>query len=111
FGLGMPDLICFTGGADVSAELYGEENTYSFCDPERDEEERIIYDMALAHGIPMVGICRGGQFLNVMNGGKMIQHIEGHSGDREIQTLGSVDEPVFIIREDHHQGIRCSVDG
>lgn len=34
----------------------------------------------------MVGICRGAQFLNVMAGGKMIQHVEGHAihGTHEI---------------------------
>ena len=31
------NLLCFTGGADVSPELYGEENVGSYCSPERDK--------------------------------------------------------------------------
>jgi len=102
---GIPDLVCFTGGADVSPEFYGEVNTYSLCDPERDEAEMTIYYMALTHGIPMVGICRGGQFLNVMNGGKMIQHVGPFSGD-----VGSYwDGEYQTVRVDHHQAI-VSID-
>lgn len=74
------DLILFTGGEDVDPELYGERphkrTTYNRA---RDDKERAIYERALARDIPMVGICRGGQFLNVMNGGKMWQHVTGHT--------------------------------
>lgn len=99
----IPDLICFTGGSDVSPYLYGEENISSHCDPIRDEFEKQVYSEFVGKA-PMVGICRGGQFLNVMNGGKMIQHIDGHSGDREIFLHAKV-PGVLKVREDHHQGI------
>lgn len=105
------DLVCFCGGSDVSPELYGEENTYSYCDHVRDHYEKEIYE-ACVEKIPLVGICRGGQFLNVMNGGKMIQHIEGHSmGDRQIYFWPDEHKKGFIIREDHHQGIIPSDEG
>ena len=45
----------------------------------RDEEEQVVFEYGLRHGIPMAGICRGGQFLNVMCGGKMYQHVDGHA--------------------------------
>lgn len=106
--ISQADLVVFCGGSDVSPSLYGEKNTSSYCDPARDEYEISRYKYAKSLNIPMVGICRGGQFLNVMNGGKMIQHIDGHSGDREI-TIPATEygEPsrVLTIREDHHQGI------
>ena len=96
-----PDLVCFTGGEDVSPYLYGEENISSYCNPIRDEFEKEVYSEFVGKA-PMVGICRGGQFLNVMNGGKMVQHIEGHSmGVRKVVISRQTRE----IHEDHHQGI------
>lgn len=103
----VPDLICFTGGEDVSPELYGEKNTSSWVNKARDDFEKEVYERYVGKA-PMVGICRGGQFLNVMNGGKMIQHINGHMmGVRECTLLiweGSSPGP-HHVHEDHHQGI------
>lgn len=104
--IGKPDVIVFTGGADVSPYLYGEENISSSCDPIRDEYERQVYEKFSELGVPMVGICRGGQFLNVMNGGKMLQHISGHSyRDAPVRKFWPESDEVHIVREDHHQGI------
>lgn len=75
------DLVCFTGGSDVGPELYEHRNLYSSDSPARDAVEIEVFNMARSMGIPMTGICRGSQFLNVMMGGTMVQHIsEGHSG-------------------------------
>lgn len=73
------DLVQFTGGEDVSPELYGQRNTQSYVNVKRDLMDICAFRKALALSIPMAGICRGGQFLNVMSGGKMIQHVEGHA--------------------------------
>jgi gamma-glutamyl-gamma-aminobutyrate hydrolase PuuD len=75
------DLVVFCGGTDVNPALYGEQpHPYTSApDKTRDEMEMEIYDMCVEEGIPMAGICRGSQFLTVMNGGKLIQHIEGHA--------------------------------
>lgn len=73
------DLIQFTGGEDVTPEIYGEKNTHSHNDFNRDLKEAGYFALAQRMGKPMAGICRGGQFLNVMCGGKMIQHVEGHA--------------------------------
>lgn len=103
-----PDLICFTGGADVSPYLYGEENISSHCDPVRDEYEKQVYESFVGK-VPMVGICRGGQFLNVMNGGKMEQHITGHRmGHQKIHGFlegGGSFVMIEDVHEDHHQGM------
>lgn len=96
------DLVCFTGGEDVSPELYGQQNTgQSYTNPRRDEREVEIYNAFLGHR-PFVGICRGGQFLNVMNGGTMIQHIGPFSGDT---VCLDTDGHAHVVRVDHHQGI------
>lgn len=93
------ELAVFCGGADVSPSLYGEENISSWTNPERDKIEKEYYDLFKEREIPSVGICRGGQFLNVMNGGKLIQDIDGHGMGRRVISGG------FIIHEDHHQAI------
>lgn len=72
-------LMCFTGGEDVSPHLYGEvAHPKTYSNYERDKMEQDYFNIALDCKIPMVGICRGGQFLNVMNGGKLHQHIPQH---------------------------------
>ncbi len=75
------DVICFTGGEDVDPSLYGEKclagTNYNV---RRDEYDADIYGQAVALKKPMVGICRGGQFLNVMEGGKMWQDVNNHAG-------------------------------
>lgn len=95
----------FTGGADVSPELYGEHNVGSYCDGQRDLVEQTYFDQAKARGIPMIGICRGAQFLNVMNGGKMYQDVYNHGlfGTHPIKT---VDGRQIEITSTHHQMMR-----
>lgn len=78
--IGSADLVQFTGGSDVSPQLYHQvpdKRTHS--DPHRDLEEVRYFTFCWSNDIPMTGICRGGQFLNVMCGGSMIQHVEGHA--------------------------------
>jgi gamma-glutamyl-gamma-aminobutyrate hydrolase PuuD len=73
------DLVQFVGGADVNPELYGHhKHPTTYYDAERDDREMSIYLDALEQGIPMAGICRGGQFLNVMNGGTLFQDVDNH---------------------------------
>jgi len=103
------DLIQFTGGADVTPNLYGEENVRSYCDTSRDIFERKIFDHAYRIGKNMVGICRGGQFLNVMNGGKMWQHVDGHTNTHYVS-----DKSTGIIARctsTHHQMMRPASHG
>jgi gamma-glutamyl-gamma-aminobutyrate hydrolase PuuD len=101
------DLVQFTGGADVSPYLYGEfKHPSTGNDPARDVYEQEIYDKCIAMGVPMAGICRGGQFLNVMNGGSMYQDVDGHAiqGTHKAFILGgllSVD-----VSSTHHQMMR-----
>lgn len=105
--LSQADLVVFTGGSDVSPYIYGEEpDGARGCDPQRDEYEKEIFQYCQSFEsklVPMVGICRGGQLLNVLNGGKMVQHLgKTISGDIEMDVY---DGRSMIVRVDHHQGI------
>ena len=68
--LRQAELLILTGGGDLSAECYTD-NTVSVNEQkERDETERFLFDYALTHQIPVLGICRGMQFINAFFGGK-----------------------------------------
>jgi len=97
-------LIVFTGGADVSPELYGDTSPKNVCHANRDRDntEETIFKYARQRGIKMVGICRGMQFLNVMTGGKMMHDISGHSGGSHQVMTKDRAEP-FITNSFHHQ--------
>lgn len=74
------DLVQFTGGADVSPELYNEEmHRATRANMSRDLTEMELFNKCKENSIPMTGICRGGQFLNVMCGGSMYQHVNNHA--------------------------------
>lgn len=94
------DILQFMGGEDVTPELYGEKNTNSYNNFDRDINEMGWFHYAQMQKLPCVGICRGGQFLNVMCGGKMIQDVSGHTRDHVVVTLGYGD---FLATSTHHQ--------
>lgn len=66
------DGLIIGGGDDISPELYGAEIvTTARLDPARDQLERRLAAEALARGVPVLGICRGAQMLNVALGGTL----------------------------------------
>lgn len=96
------DLVCFTGGADVTPSYYGDKkHPKTFNDPFRDEEETKVFAFCIDNNIPMVGICRGGQFLNVMSGGRMYQDVEKHTRSHNITD--KVTGEVVYVTSTHHQ--------
>ena len=110
------EIVLFTGGEDVHPSLYNENalaTTHSNI--QRDRMEMAIYAEALKRKIPMVGICRGGQFLNVMNGGKMWQHVNEHGGThlahRAGRSLNTNKQKSFLVTSTHHQMMRPHESG
>lgn len=95
------DLVQFTGGSDVSPHLYGQHNVKSFNEPGRDRREAVVFHAATNLGKPMTGICRGGQFLNVMSGGEMWQDVDNHLGNHIAYDF-ETNEP-FEVTSTHHQ--------
>jgi putative glutamine amidotransferase len=127
------DALLLTGGGDVVSLAYGEEPHPSALhqDPVRDAMEFAAVHRAVERGIPVLGICRGIQALNVAFGGSLIQDIPsqvpdavqhytraadtilGHSVDIEEDTLlaeilGATSTPVSSW---HHQAVRQVGDG
>ena len=61
------DIVMFTGGEDVTPALYGAKaHPATYCDPERDEYETEMFKKVRSDQF-VIGICRGSQFLCVMN--------------------------------------------
>lgn len=102
-------LIQFTGGEDVDPSLYGEErHATTYSNPTRDAYESHIF--RANEGKPMAGICRGGQFLHVMCGGKMWQNVDGHATLRDTHTLYlPFDNKGIQVTSTHHQMMRMDV--
>ena len=71
------DALLLTGGGDVVSLRYGAEPhpTSGGQDPVRDAAEIFAVHAALARGLPILGICRGIQLLNVALGGTLVQDI------------------------------------
>lgn len=73
------DLVQFCGGSDVNPALYGEKTHWtSHVNLERDEYEAKMYEIAFENHCAIAGICRGAQFVHVMNGGKLFQNVTNH---------------------------------
>lgn len=104
------DLVLFTGGSDVSPELYGQaKHTTTHPNPARDFRERLIFNLCRKVNKPMVGICRGGQLLNVLCGGSLYQDVDGHYEKHDVHDIStSVDYPAS---SDHHQMMQVGSKG
>ncbi len=100
-------MVLFTGGADISPHLYGDTSPDGYCynDPRRDDEEVEIFNIAREHGILMTGICRGMQFLNVMDGGRMMHHIDGHEGKPHRMQIPGISREIFVNTLHHQMAI------
>ncbi len=71
------DGVIFSGGEDISPLRYGDQPCREIgkVNAARDSAEVLIFQCAQKRGIPMLGICRGMQFINVMLGGTLVQDI------------------------------------
>jgi putative glutamine amidotransferase len=83
------DGLIIGGGDDIGPELYGGTLGLSArLDPARDELERQLAEAALDRNIPVLGICRGAQMLNVALGGALDQDAWSTFGpDKKITTI------------------------
>jgi putative glutamine amidotransferase len=112
------DGLVIAGGPDVEPVRYGAEVHPRTGPParERDAWELALIRAALTAGVPLLGICRGMQLLNVARGGTLAQHLDGHCGPPGVFTThrvvpvegtelarllpGSLDVPTY-----HHQAV------
>jgi putative glutamine amidotransferase len=125
--LDMLDGLILAGGRDVDPATYGAER-HPQTDPsvtERDEFEIALARRAMDRNLPLLGICRGMQVMNVARGGTLVQDLPEHVGHedhrRSVGTFDGNDHPVHLAEgslaaraagepfhgtlSHHHQGI------
>lgn len=127
------DGFLFTGGQDVSPQLYGEETLSDLVETcvQRDRMEQIVLQKAIAQDQPVLGICRGIQFINVALGGTLYQDlptqhvstVEHHQQAPYDQSSHEVEicagTPLYeclqsariAVNSYHHQAVKTLGDG
>jgi putative glutamine amidotransferase len=122
------DAVILAGGGDVDPASYGavaDERTANVR-PDRDAFEIALANAAVERDLPLLGICRGMEILNVARGGDLIQHLE--TTETHLHTPGEfTDHEVVLepgslaaraaggerlsVRSHHHQGIGALGEG
>jgi len=97
------DVVVFIGGVDIDPSIYGQpaHSSVDYTEPTRDQYEMTMFNMAA--GKLKVGICRGAQLLNVLSGGSLIQHVEGHRGGHDIVVKTEGNTVFRNVISTHHQ--------
>lgn len=98
------NIVMFTGGEDVDPSLYGcEKHPTTYSNIARDLEEKAVFEKVHSDQL-CVGICRGSQFLCVMNGGLLIQNVSNHVTFGTHQIIrADRDSERYEITSTHHQ--------
>jgi putative glutamine amidotransferase len=124
------DGLILAGGRDVDPATYGAERHPAADEPrtERDAFEIALAKRAMERDIPLLGVCRGMQLMNVARGGTLVQDLPAHLGHRRtIGTFDGNDHPVRLAPgslaaraageehhgtlSHHHQGIERIGEG
>jgi GMP synthase-like glutamine amidotransferase len=95
-----PDVVAWMGGTDINPQLYGEANLYS----QAPATQRDAWEVALHKRFkdkPKIGVCRGAQLLNVLNGGRLYQHVDHHAGAHHAIT--DIHGEQTVVCSVHHQ--------
>ena len=131
--LDLIDGLMLAGGNDIDPATYGAEPHPTTAPPvaERDAAELVLARRAWERDLPILGICRGMQLLNIARGGTLIQHLPDQFGHEEHRRVpGSFEgaehdvrlspgsliaraagEHVHVTKSHHHQGIDALGEG
>jgi putative glutamine amidotransferase len=131
--LDLIDGLILAGGNDIDPDRYGAEPHPETRPPvpERDSFEIALVCRAWDRDLPVLGICRGMQLINVARGGTLLQHLPeafGHEDHRRIPgsfdgsdhdvrlepgslAASAAGEEVHVTKSHHHQGVDALGDG
>lgn len=118
--------VCLSGGPDIDPVAYGEERHAELgpTEPDLDTFELAVARHADAGGLPLLGICRGAQTLNVARGGSLVQHLPDHrqtepgwtvthdvAVEAGSQLARAVGADALRVNSFHHQAVERLGDG
>ena len=122
------DGVVFTGGHDVWPQRFGEEPVKQVVEitHERDQLELVLFEKAYKAGLPILGICRGLQLVNIALGGTLyqdiysqVENVGGHSfgyNPEDVYHSIRIEEESMMkeiygketvyVNSEHHQAIK-----
>jgi len=99
--LALADGIILTGGEDINPLQYNDTINFAVCGDinyERDTLERKLFDFAMENKIPLIGVCRGMQMMNVASGGTLYGDIPSEIGTTVIhRNNGEVMHEIVLV--------------
>lgn len=104
---GLADVLVFNGGRDIGSEIYDEASVHQgvpFFKSARDIFEISLFNDNVKRRPLMLGICRGAQLLNCLNGGKLWQHVTNHQGSHQMIDMRT--SRIYQATSTHHQMMR-----
>lgn len=105
------DFLMLSGGADINPEYYNQKRSSRSQAPREKNNVRDVHEERLALkaielGKPIIGICRGAQWLSILSGGTLVQHVTNHYTDHDTETY---DGKTLDFTSAHHQ--MCNLRG
>ena len=124
--LQLTDGIILTGGEDINPLQYNDTSNIKVCGPinyKRDTLERKLFDFAFENKIPLIGVCRGMQMMNVAIGGTLYGDLPTEIGTKVIHRnngevnheivlcdsstlIFPIDTDTIMVNSWHHQGLK-----
>mgnify|MGYP001479275631 CR=1 FL=1 len=128
--LELADGIILTGGEDINPLQYNDTSNIKLCgriNDSRDTLERKLFDYAFENKLPLIGVCRGMQMMNVASGGTLYGDIPSeigttvvHRNDGEVMheiaitsnneyynnLIFPFNQDTFLVNSWHHQGLK-----
>ena len=128
--LALADGIILTGGEDINPLQYNDTINLAVCGDinyQRDTLERKLFDFAFKNKLPLVGVCRGMQMMNVASGGTLYGDIPSEIGTtvihrnngevmheialsceniKYINLIFPLLKDTFLVNSWHHQGLK-----
>ena len=124
--LALADGVILTGGEDINPLLYNDTSNLAVCETinhRRDSLELKLFDFAFRHQIPLMGVCRGMQMMNVATGGTLYGDLPNEIGTEVVHRnngevmhdivvtdtcslIFPLGKDTFTVNSWHHQGLK-----
>jgi putative glutamine amidotransferase len=95
--LASMDGLVISGGPDIDPNVYDDQLAGARDpDPGRDRLDAEAFRAAQDRSVPVLGVCRGLQAINVFSGGSLLQHLDGHES-RPYPAVPAEQHPIQVV--------------